>query len=221
MKIDYWQTFEEGCFYHIYNHAAGDKNIFNSEEDYIDFLNKHEKYLSCVFDTIAYCLMPNHFHFLVQLKTLDVIKLNTKKETSKISLSLHRGESDINAFVLDQYRRYLSSFALAYNHRNKHRGQLFLKRFKRVSLGIGKLINMICYIHHNPIHHGFTKDYKSWPYSSYKEYLNRELATGGILKLGDSGKIDKPGLEYFNDKKDFLQHHQDFKLFKAEEISKS
>jgi REP element-mobilizing transposase RayT len=176
--------------------------------------------------------MPNHFHFLVQVKTLDVIKLNTKKETSTICLSLHQGESDINAFILDQYRRYLSSYALAYNHRNKVSGQLFLKRFKRVSLNEGKLTNMICYIHHNPIHHGFTKDYESWEYSSYMKYLvanYRELTnpsfvglgnltTVGILKPGSCGRNGKSETDYFNGKEDFLKHHLNFKLNKADEF---
>ena len=67
MKVNYWHPFEEGQFYHVYNHAAGDKNIFNSDKDYLDFLEKYFKYLSGVFDTLAYCLMPNHFHFIVKV----------------------------------------------------------------------------------------------------------------------------------------------------------
>ena len=203
MEINYWQQFEEGCYYHIYNHAAGEKNIFNSQEDYNDFLTKHYKYLSFVFDTIAYCLMPNHFHFVVKVKSQEVILKQTSKEISKTITSFHNGECALNDLVTDQYRRYLSSFALAYNFRNNHRGQLFLKRFKRVSVDEEyRLKYLICYVHHNPIHHGFAKEYNSWSYSSY-----------GLLtqKLVDSQLSDTVNL-HFDGSDDFISVHQAFQI---------
>lgn len=46
MKINYWRTFEEGRYYHIYNHSVSDKNVFENHKDYVDFIQKHHKYLS-------------------------------------------------------------------------------------------------------------------------------------------------------------------------------
>ena len=94
MKVDYWQRFEENHYYHIYNHAADTRNIFTTEIDYQDFLNKHYKYLACVFNTIAYCLMPNHFHFIVKVKAVDTILKATKKEQSKVNIAFQKGRKD-------------------------------------------------------------------------------------------------------------------------------
>ena len=32
------QDFEEGCYYHIYNHAVADSLLFKDDEDYFHFL---------------------------------------------------------------------------------------------------------------------------------------------------------------------------------------
>lgn len=62
------ENFLPNAFYHIYNHAVGTENLFKSHENYLFFLNKYDQHLSTVFKTLAYCLMPNHFHLLVQVK---------------------------------------------------------------------------------------------------------------------------------------------------------
>ena len=210
MKINYWQNFEEGCYYHIYNHSVSNQNIFVSEKDYVDFLSKHFKYLSCAFETMAYCLMPNHFHFLIKVKPQEIILENAKREISKASASFQRREADLNVFILDQYRRYFSSFSLAFNARNNHRGQLFLKRFKRISIDPDdKLIYMICYIHHNPIHHRHTKDYTSWKYSSFKQYNLNEIGT----------HIDNIIEKYFGGIENFNKFHNSFRLSQGEELN--
>jgi putative transposase len=56
-----------GAFYHIMTRGNERSNIFNSSEDYQDFL-------LVFFDTLkrynwtcyAYCLMPNHYHLLIK-----------------------------------------------------------------------------------------------------------------------------------------------------------
>jgi REP element-mobilizing transposase RayT len=203
MEIDYWQNFEEGFYYHIYNHAAGNENIFNSKKDYHDFLTKHFKYLSFVFETIAYCLMPNHFHFIVKVKSKEVVMQGILEDTSQAIILFRNGKCDLNDLILDQYRRYFSSYALSYNFRNKHRGQLFLKRFKRVSLNEEtRLQYQICYVHHNPIHHKFEKDYSSWKYSSYMSI---------IQSLKDSQITETANL-YFDGEADFIGKHNSFQI---------
>ncbi len=203
MKIDYWQHFQEGCFYHIYNHAVSDQNIFNHEFDYSDFLSKHYKYLSCAFDTIAYCLMPNHFHFVVKVKPFNWVLDKAKIENSNTSRRFQNGDVDVNKFILDQYRRFFSSYSLSYNFRNKRRGQLFLKRFKRVSLNSDRRLRyMICYLHHNPVHHGFTTDFSSWKHSSYKRYIcdpTNDMYLDHMMNL-------------FGSVETFYQEHEKFRL---------
>ncbi len=179
MAKNYWHQFLPDQFFHIYNHASGDKNIFNSREDYEDFLLKYERYFSDVFQTVAFCLMPNHFHFLVI----------TKGWEPKVKSAA--AEDEFDSHVKDLFRRYFSSFALAYNFRNRTKGQLFLKKCKRVSFDRDeRLAYLICYIHHNPIHHGFVSEYEDWKYSSYQLYQcepTKVFVTQVTDCLGDDG----------------------------------
>ena len=55
--------------YHLYTHANGFENLFQSEENYRYFLLRYEHFIPAVADTLAYCLMPNHIHFLIRVKT--------------------------------------------------------------------------------------------------------------------------------------------------------
>ena len=64
---------ESGHFYHIYNRGNHGNSIFFSQENYRYFLAKYDQYLSKYVDTLAYCLMNNHFHFLIRIKNNDVI----------------------------------------------------------------------------------------------------------------------------------------------------
>ena len=112
MGFNYWQDYEEDRVYHLYNRASGGVNLFNNEKDYNTFLVRFKKYYGPYLDIYAYCLMPNHFHFLVKIKVLDdkVIK-SIKKEKTKAGIRIIENEISINEFLEDQARRLFSSFA--------------------------------------------------------------------------------------------------------------
>jgi REP element-mobilizing transposase RayT len=61
-------VFEEDKIYHIYSRAVGNDLLFIEKKNYQFFLDKYDQFCSKVFTTLGYCLMPNHFHFLVQVK---------------------------------------------------------------------------------------------------------------------------------------------------------
>jgi putative transposase len=48
--------------YHIYTHANGSENLFQTNENFRYFLKRYEEYIPPVADTLAWCLMPNHLH---------------------------------------------------------------------------------------------------------------------------------------------------------------
>lgn len=82
---------QPGTFYHIYNHANGFENLFQSDENYRFFLQQWNKYIEPVAELYAYCLMPNHFHVLIRTKNeeelLDLTgfrNLSGLKDTEKI-----------------------------------------------------------------------------------------------------------------------------------------
>src|SRR5690606_17973301 len=60
-------------YYHIYNHANGNENLFREQKNYEYFLEKYKQHISTIAQTIAWCLMPNHFHLLVKIKTEEEI----------------------------------------------------------------------------------------------------------------------------------------------------
>ncbi len=115
MKIDYWQKLNPGFVYHIYNRTVGKEHLFITDANYQFFLTKWKEYLPYL-DVYAYCLMPNHFHFLVQVKPLDealYVHL-ARQQTVKAEQCLMEVITYAD-YLEDQFKRLFSSYALAYN----------------------------------------------------------------------------------------------------------
>ena len=64
----YIQPLIEGEYFHIYNRGVNSENIFKEKRNYYYFLDQYFSYCSPVMETIAYALLKNHFHLLVQIK---------------------------------------------------------------------------------------------------------------------------------------------------------
>jgi len=58
---------EPGQMYHIWTHANGTENLFQTSDNYHYFLKKYAVYINPIADTFAYCLMPNHLHLMVRI----------------------------------------------------------------------------------------------------------------------------------------------------------
>jgi putative transposase len=65
-------------YYHIYNRGVNGEDIFIEERNYDLFLRLYEKHLSPVTDLFGYCLLRNHFHLSVRIRSEDEI-LETRK----------------------------------------------------------------------------------------------------------------------------------------------
>ena len=58
-------VFSIGCYYHVFNRGVGRERIFRDEENYLYLLRLvGERSKDFLISVIAYCLMPNHYHFL-------------------------------------------------------------------------------------------------------------------------------------------------------------
>jgi putative transposase len=154
-----------GQYYHIYNHANGDDNLFREQENYRFFLQQYNKFIAPIADTYAYCLMPNHFHVLLRIKELSDIQTIAFPKFQTL-------EKLETSFVSKQFANFFSSYTQAFNKMYQRRGSLFIKNFKRKSVrNEDYLCNLIAYIHLNSIHHGFVQDIRDWQWTSYHTIL--------------------------------------------------
>lgn len=144
------ETFESGKIYHLYSRAIGNQELFLSDENYKFFLEKYSHYCKECFDTIAYCLVPNHFHFLVKIK-----------------------ENQRDPEIVKSFSNFLNCYAKAFNKSIGRNGGLFQRKFKRKLIeGDNYLSRVILYIHFNPIKHSLVINIKDWRYSSFKAYCS-------------------------------------------------
>ncbi len=63
---------KKGYLYHIYNQGNNRQKIFFKEENYTYFLQKVNTHIKPYADIIAYCLMPNHFHFMLLVNEVEI-----------------------------------------------------------------------------------------------------------------------------------------------------
>jgi REP element-mobilizing transposase RayT len=157
---------EPNRYYHIYNRGNNREKLFYTEANYEYFLTKFRQHCFHVLETHAYCLMGNHFHFLVSVRPVNEQQalfeernLNTQKLRSPSKHLAH----------------FFSSYTQSINKQEGRVGSLFQKNFKRKEIDSEDYFRQtIIYIHLNPLKHGFTDDIKVYPYSSYPVYLNSE-----------------------------------------------
>ncbi|MBP5982781.1 MAG: transposase [Fluviicola sp.] len=162
------ELLEPNCFYHIFNRGINGMRIFDSEENYHFFLRKFDQYLAEVCEIYAYCLMPNHFHFLIKVKSDDVINnfLLKQNNLKTIKSGLHAPTN----IVSKQLGKFISSYSQAYNKVKKRHGPLLESPFKRIKVSTGQyLINLIRYIHLNPLE--LNQKIDQYKFSSYRAIL--------------------------------------------------
>jgi putative transposase len=158
---------EPGQFYHIYNHGIGFENIFHTNDNYLFFLKKYAEYLNEVVDTYAYCLMPNHFHFLIRVKD------NLPGFKNLAGSTDHKLYHASNHPVIKGFSDFFNSYAKSFNKINGRKGSLFQKNFRKNEIKTElQWQDTFLYIHMNPVKHGFVKEPKDWKWSSLHAYRN-------------------------------------------------
>jgi putative transposase len=160
MKLE---VLQKDRVYHIYNRGINSEVIFNSDENKRYFLKLYSKHFENKAETFAYCLLDNHFHFIIRIT-------NENEITQGLS----------NLF---------NAYAKAFNKQNSRTGSLFEKHFKRIQIeNETYLLNLIQYVHLNPKHH-LDLDYKNFQFSSYQSIISDKptrLLRDEVIQLFDS-----------------------------------
>lgn len=60
-------------YYHVYNGGINGEPIFKEARNYNYFPEKYAQHINPIADTYAYCLLSNHFHFLIRTCSVEVI----------------------------------------------------------------------------------------------------------------------------------------------------
>jgi len=161
MRINYWAKLEPEICYHVYNKTVGDSKLFFKDENYHFFLKRWKEYLDEYLTIYAYCLIPNHFHFLIKCKSPnDKILQYIKQENTVKANKYLLGEIPYHVFLESQFKRFFTSYVLAVNKQQKRTGTLLQNRFKRIVVKDKEHFRfMLLYIHHNVIHHRLGNDF--------------------------------------------------------------
>ena len=203
----------ENSFYHVYNRGVEKRIIFKDEQDYKVFLGYLKEYLSPKIDPlkikkkfvlngstfvgiphqpknyfgkielVAYCLMPNHFHFLIK---------------------------QIEKGILERFMRsLLIRYSMYFNKKYDRVGSLFQGPYRsKLIENENYLLHLSRYIHLNPSE--YTKNLTQ-AYSSYAEYLGIRKTSWinpkPILLYFDTAKADF--IRGTNTYKDFVEKFDD------------
>lgn len=198
----YYADFCSGSIYHIYNRTNNKEALFINDENRFFFLKKYQQYLSPLIETYCWCLLPNHFHFLIRVRSERDI-LATLKSRSNFVLSVAdqqfiSNETGLSELIEHAFSRFFQSYTLAFNKAHNRKGNLFYKSFKRLLVrDESHLTQAILYVHANPVNHGLVNDLDKYKWSSFHDVLS-----------------DKPTwlnrqdiLEWFGGKEPFLKAH--------------
>jgi putative transposase len=173
---------EAGGVYHIYNHAVGSENIFKEDENYLFFLRKFSTRITPFTEVLAFCLMPNHFHFVLRIKDKKDLVALWKEKLPRVKAKRERKNSSetldhilLDELIINEFGSLFNSYVHAFNKKYSRRGSLLKESFQRkiVDSDIG-LIKLISYVHNNPVEHGFTSCREDWKYSSYNAILSEK-----------------------------------------------
>jgi putative transposase len=142
----------DGFVFHVLNRGNGRQEVFHKDGDYHAFGNLIEEALdSFNLKLFAYCIMPNHFHFLLQpSKGEDLSKFMQWLMTSHV-------------------RRYHQHYGTS--------GHVWQGRYKSFIVQEDQhLLTVLRYVEGNPVRAQLVESAKSWRWSSHRERIDCKSA---------------------------------------------
>lgn len=135
--------------FHIMVQGINKEKIFLTEREKLEYIKLLNKYIEeNNIEIIAYCVMSNHVHILINTKNID-----------EITKYMHK----VN-----------TSYGIYYNKNRKRVGYVYRDRFKaQVINNENHLYNCILYIHNNPVKANICTSASQYKFSSYQKFLNK------------------------------------------------
>lgn len=141
----YWNPYG---YFHVTMRGNNRQAIFKTEEDKSNLMRAFEyAYDRYPFSIVAYCIMSNHYHLLIQ------------------------SEVELSSIMARINRRYSDYYAKRYDHV----GHIYEKRyFSKFANGPRAILDISSYIHRNPIETTapLVKRLEDYPHSSFLFYAN-------------------------------------------------
>jgi putative transposase len=149
--------FHQGALYHIFNRGNNKQPLYYSAENYLFFLRKMRTHVFPEARLLAYCLMPNHFHWL----------LFVRNKNNQESNALNK-----------QIGILLRSYTQAMNKRFCRTGSLFQQKTKAAQIkNQSYALSCFHYIHQNPVKANLVAKMEQWPFSSFLDYARERNGT--------------------------------------------
>lgn len=192
------RTFSKEGYYHIFNRGNNKKTIFHDEADYVYFIHLFERYLlqnskhrpswsRVHFESnirlLAYCLMPNHFHLLLQQMSKQAFSefmhclliTYTKYYNKKYGLVGHLFQGTFKARLIEDDADLLSTSRYVHNNpRTKNSMEWLSYQYSSAQYYIGSNTSIPKWLHvsdvYNLLHSGFGVAKKNIP-DRYRNYL--------------------------------------------------
>lgn len=171
-----------GKYYHLFNRGANRKAIFYNDKNYYYFLQLLSEHLLDSIDILAYCLLPNHFHFIIRTKDYSTEEVSTYRKA-----------------MTSKFKSWLVTYAMAINKQEGFVGNLFDPKFKRLQINDDDYLKyLIFYTHYNPEKHHLVSNFDGWQFSSYK-----------AIQCNSPTKVCRSlVLDIFDDIDGFINYHQ-------------
>lgn len=196
----------QGQIYHIFNRGNNRETIFCEERNYIYFLNLYAKYIPPIADTYAYCLLPNHFHLLVRIKSAEEIYPNVgladnipnPEQLTKMT----------RKYPSLAFSNLFNAYTKSFNKVNQRTGSLLEKPFHRKLVASDAYFQqLVLYIHHNPEKHGLVDDFRQWRFSSYRSFISDRIT-----------HVEREVVrEHFGGREAFDKRHEEYQADKYED----
>ena len=136
-----------GAIYHVMARGVDGRTVFIDEQDFKLFLSiLFRLSQETGFSLKAYCLMGNHFHLAIKVSSVPLSRI---------------------------MQRLLTQFVLTFNSKYGRTGHLFQARYKAyLCINDRYLLNLIRYIHLNPVRAKLVENPIQWPWSSHRNYVD-------------------------------------------------